>query len=119
MEDDFWLQCPLGAKLHKFLGTIELDQVREDQIAGDEFTWQKGSFNLKRFTELMTDDPQAEEFQQSLGFQQLASWTLLQEWFGGLYQPSHLSEAARRAIDSGTYGPSGLMDAHPKFPLSA
>jgi hypothetical protein len=81
--------------------------------------WQKGSFNLKRFTELTTDDPRAEEFQKSLSFQQLASWILLQEWFGALYQPSHLSEAARRAIDSGAFGPSGLMDVHPKFPLSA
>jgi hypothetical protein len=119
MDGDFWVRCTLGAKLHKFLSTIDSDQIREEQIAGDEWSWQKASFNLKRFTELITDDPRADEFRQSLGFQQLASWTLLQEWFGALYQPSHLSEAARRAIDSGTYRPSGLMDVYPKFPLSA
>jgi hypothetical protein len=32
MEDDFWLRCPLDATLHKFLGTIDSDQIREDHI---------------------------------------------------------------------------------------
>lgn len=81
--------------------------------------WQKGSYNLKRFTELMAGDSRADGFQQLLSFQQRVSWILLQEWLGASYQPSHLSEAARRAIDSDTYGPGGLMDVHPKFPLSA
>lgn len=116
---DFWSRCPLGAKLHRFLDTVDSDEIGREQEADDEWKWREGSSNWMRFTELMSEYPRSEEFKQSLGHQQLTSWALIQEWLSAQYQPSHLSKAIRQAIESGTYVPRGSMDVHPKFPAQA
>jgi len=93
----------VGAKLHYFLQTIMTNEIREegedDEDEDEEWIWRKGSHNLRRFKELITDSSRAQEFKNTLGPPQLASWNLLQEWLGAVYQPSGLSEAARNAID--------------------
>jgi hypothetical protein len=120
MAIDFWSHCPLGAKLHRFLGTLSLDQIEGARERADEWTWQKGASNLDLFERLINGgDPRSEDLKRSLSLQQSKSWTLLQEWLSAEYQAANLSQAARHAINSKEYVERGIMDAHPRFPPSA
>ena len=80
---DFWSVCPLGVKLHSFLGSFDDTQWEGyghdvENNAFELWRRERGISNLELFRKVINgDETQAQRFKDSLSLSQLVSWRLI------------------------------------------